>query len=138
MDSAQDPISVASIIPEMGSDPVAAVRAGLPYAALEHVRERLSVSDELFARVLGISTRTLTRRRKQGQLTTDESDRLVLLAEVAVLAIQAFDSTEAARRWLQTPHALLDGESPFDHMDTVAGIEEVKTMLYHIEYSLPA
>jgi hypothetical protein len=29
-------------------------------------------------------------------------------------------------------------ETPLDHMDTVAGMNEVKTMLYHIEYGLPA
>ena len=33
---------------------------------------------------------------------------------------------------------MLGGESPLDHMDTVTGMEEVKTMLYHIEYGMPA
>lgn len=129
--------SVASILPEVGSDPVAAVRAGLPYSALERMRQHLAASDELLARVLAVSVRTLSRRRKQGQLTTDESDRLVLLAEVFDLATRALDSEEAARQWLHQPHTLLGDESPLDHMDTVTGVEEVKTMLYHIEYTTP-
>jgi hypothetical protein len=33
---------------------------------------------------------------------------------------------------------MLGGESPLGHMDTVAGMEEVKKMLYHIEYGIPA
>lgn len=130
--------SPSFLLPEVGSDPVAAVRAGLPYTALERVQDRLEVSDELFAHVLGISSRTLKRRRKEGRLTTNESDRLVLLAEVTTLATQTFDSTETARRWLHEPHSLLGDESPLDHMDTITGIEEVKSMLYHIEYSMPA
>lgn len=130
--------AAASIIPEIGSDPVAAVRAGLPYTALEHVRDHLGASDALLAQALGISSRTLSRRRETGALTTDESDRLVLLAEIVALAQEALDSTSAAREWLRTPHSMLGGESPIDHMDTVTGMEEVKTMLYHIEYGMPA
>ena len=138
MTSSADTPTAASLIPEIGADPVTAVRAGLPYSALEPVREHLEASDDLLAQALGISARTLRRRRETGTLTTDESDRLVLLAEIVALAQQALDSAEAAREWLRTPHSMLGGESPLDHMDTVTGMEEVKTMLDHIEYGLPA
>lgn len=138
MSSFEEPTAASAILPEIGSDPVASVRAGLPYSALEHVREHLEVSDELLGQALGVSSRTLSRRRETGVLTTDESDRLVILAEVVALACQAFDSTDRAREWLLEPHSLLGDESPLEHMDTVTGMEEVKTMLYHIEYSMPA
>jgi putative toxin-antitoxin system antitoxin component (TIGR02293 family) len=138
MPTSEAPSTAASIIPEIDSDPVAAVRAGLPYAALEHVRDHLEASDKLLARALGVSTRTLKRRRETGTLTTDESDRLVLLAEIVALARQALDSAESARGWLRTPHSMLGGESPLDHMDTVTGMQEIKTMLHHIEYGMPA
>lgn len=138
MTSSADMPTAASIIPEIGTDPVAAVRAGLPYTALEHVREHLETSDDLLAQALGISARTLSRRRESGTLTTNESDRLILLAEIVALARQALDSGTAAREWLRTPHSMLGGESPLDHMDTVTGMEEVKTMLYHVEYGMPA
>jgi len=129
--------TATSVIPGIGPDPVSAVRAGLPYAAVEHVRGHLGASDEQLARALGVSSRTLSRRRETGTLTTDESDRLVLLAEIIALAQQALDSAEGARQWLCTPHSLLGGESPLDHMDTVTGMQEVKTMLYHIEHGMP-
>lgn len=138
MPSSEPPSTAASIIPEIGSDPVAAVRAGLPYAAVEHVQDHLEAPDDLLARALGISLRTLSRRREAGKLTTGESDRLVLLAEIIGLARRALDGAEAAREWLSTPHSMLEGESPLDYMDTVAGMEEVKKMLYHIEYGIPA
>lgn len=89
------------------------------------------------ARALGISTRTLSRRRERDTLTTDQSERLLQLAAIVALAQQALDGPAGARTWLQTSHALLGGESPLQHMDTVAGMDEVKTLLYHIEYGLP-
>lgn len=62
----------------------------------------------------------------------------MLLAEIIALARQALDSAEAARQWLSTPHAMLGGESPLDRMDTAVGMQEIKSMLYHIEYGMPA
>jgi putative toxin-antitoxin system antitoxin component (TIGR02293 family) len=59
-------------------------------------------------------------------------------AEVVARAQQVLDEAEAAREWLRTPHSMLGGESPLTHMDTVTGMNEVKTMLDHIEYGLPA
>jgi putative toxin-antitoxin system antitoxin component (TIGR02293 family) len=135
---ASSPETAASIIPEIGSDPVASVREGLPYAALVHVQEHLQAPEELLARALGVSTRTLSRRREDGRFTTGESDRLVLLAEIVGLARDAFDGMEPAREWLSVSHSMLGGESPLQHMDTIAGMQEVRAMLYQIEYGMPA
>jgi putative toxin-antitoxin system antitoxin component (TIGR02293 family) len=138
MPSTEASTTVASIIPEVDSDLVAAVRAGLTYAAVEQLQNHLEAPDALLARAMGISPRTLSRRREEGKLTTGESDRLVLLAEVVGLARRALGSEEGAREWLSTSHSMLGGESPLGHMDTVAGMEEVKKMLYHIEHGIPA
>jgi len=116
---------------------VAAVRAGLPTAALERLQSHLQVSDARLAPMLGISPRTLRRRRTAGTLSPDESDRLVLLAEVVALAQQALDGADPAREWLRAPHALLGGASPLDRMDTVVGMDEVTTMLAHVEHGMP-
>jgi putative toxin-antitoxin system antitoxin component (TIGR02293 family) len=109
----------------------------LPVTALHRVQEILQAPDDAMALALGISTRTLSRRRGTDTLTTDESDRLLQLAMIVALAQQALDGKEGARTWLRTPHSLLGGESPLQHMDTVAGMDQVKTLLYHIEYGLP-
>jgi len=126
--------SARSLLPELRPDPVAAVRAGVPTAALEH----LQVSDARLAPILGVSPRTLRRRRTAGTLTPDESDRLVCLAEVVALAQQALDGADPAREWLRAPQSLLGCATPLDRMDTVTGMNKVKTMLAHIEHGMPA
>lgn len=69
--------SAHSLLPELGADPVAAVRAGLPTAALDRLQTPLQVSDARLASLLGVSPRTLRRRRESGTLTPDESDRIM-------------------------------------------------------------
>jgi putative toxin-antitoxin system antitoxin component (TIGR02293 family) len=129
--------SARSLLPELGSDPVAAVRAGVPTTALDRLQSYLQVSDARLAPLLGVSSRALRRRRTVGTLTPDASDRLVLLAEVVALAQQALDGADPAREWLRAPHSLLGGASPLDRMDTRVGMDEVTAMLYHIEYGMP-
>lgn len=129
--------SARSLLPELSPDPVAAVRAGLPTAALDRLQSQLGVADARLAPMLGVSPRTLRRRRTAGTLTLHESDRLVLLAEVVALAQRALDGADPAREWLRAPHPLLGGASPLDRMDTVVGMNEVKTMLGHIEHGMP-
>ncbi len=130
--------SVEELLPDQATDPVDAVRSGLPYATLERVQRAMGLPNRLLAPVLSISERTLHRREQEGRLTPDESVRLLLLAEVGQLAFLAFDGVKEARSWLTNPHALLGGESPLEHMDTLAGLDEIRTMLYHIEHSMPA
>ena len=101
--------SARSRRPELGSDPVAAVRQGGPTTALDRLQSHLDVSDTRLAPLLGVSPRTLRRRRTAGTLTPHESDRLVLVAEVVAFAQRALDGVYPAREWLHAPHSLLNG-----------------------------
>ena len=85
-------------------------------------RDHLETPGNLLGRALGISAHTLSRRRDADTLTTDESDRPALLAKIVTLAWKALDGAE----------------SPFDCMDTAVAMPEIKIMLYHIEYAIPA
>ena len=101
--------SARSLLPELGSDPVAAVRQGVPTTALDRLQSHLQVSDTRLAPLLGVSPRTLRRRRTAGTLTPHESDRLLLVAEVVAFAQRALDGVDPAREWLRAPHSLLNG-----------------------------
>lgn len=119
---------------------VEGVREGIDLAALDAVRERLGLSQEIVERTLCVSARTLQRRRKGEQrLTPAESDRLWRLLHVFKLALAAFGGhEEAARTWLTTPKTLLGGETPLDRLDTEPGLREVEDMLTVIDETMAA
>ncbi len=131
------PDLIGSLLPRGERDRVRSIRKGLPYAALQRVKAVVDLSDEQLARVLLLSERTLARRKREGQLQPLESDRLLVLADIVRLAATSLDSIKSARAWLLEPHALLDGEAPLDRLDTSTGAEEVRALLYSIEYSMP-
>ena len=123
---------------QFDADAVATVRAGLDYAAFESLRDILGMTASEVAGLVGIPARTLARRRAEGRLSPDESDRLLRVACIVELACYVFEDEGAALKWLQTPHALLAQETPLQRADTGPGAREVERMLYTIEFSTAA
>ena len=119
------------------SDPRQAVRAGLPAPAFDALRDALGLPASALADALGIAPRTLSRRRADGRLAPDESDRLLRAARLTEMATAALGGVDAAAVWMTRPHALL-GEPPLRHADTAPGAREVEDALYAIEYSAAA
>ncbi len=110
------------------------VREGLGLSALDDVVAALNLGQAALQDVLGISVRTLQRRRKQGQdLTAVESDRLWRLLHIWQQSRRALASDDAVRIWLKTPHGLLGGETPLERLDTEPGLREVEDLLTTID-----
>ena len=112
------------------------IKAGLPYSALESVRERLSLSAPEAASVLQMPPHTLARRRQSRKLAADESDRLYRLARIAAQAVGAFGTEAKASTWLRRPNRALNGEPPFRLLDTDVGTRQVEDILGRIEHGL--
>ena len=122
--------------PRSGLDWVEVVRRGLPAAAVDSVRANLQVTQSELARTLGISERTLVRRKKEGTLNSEESAKLVRLARVVERAVQVFEDFGVALDWLQSPNTALGGVTPFSLLDTDIGAENVLDTLGRIEHGV--
>jgi putative toxin-antitoxin system antitoxin component (TIGR02293 family) len=119
-------------LPELGET----VRRGLPYAALEAVMRRLSLSREQVAEALHLPERTLARRKRERRLHPDESDRLFRLARIAAQATDVLGSPQKAATWLQSPNRALGGRVPLGLLDTDPGSRQVEDVLGRIEHGV--
>jgi putative toxin-antitoxin system antitoxin component (TIGR02293 family) len=118
---------------------VETVRRGFPWHVAGKLQEELAIRDEAFADVLGVSSRTLTRRRKgAGTLDKVASDRLYRIMRVARLAEAVFESAERGFEWLRRPQTGLGGVIPLSLLDTEPGFEAVESLLQRIEYGVIA
>lgn len=124
----------------LGSSPKSAlelvelVREGLPYGAWERVAKYLAVSTAEMSDALGISGRTLQRRKERDEaLSPEESERLLRVARVHTSASQVLGDDAAASEWLRSPNGGLGGRKPLTLLDTDVGAETVEGVLAQIE-----
>jgi putative toxin-antitoxin system antitoxin component (TIGR02293 family) len=116
-------------------DMVKLIRRGLPVGAVQFVLDsrRLTIA-ELDQIVL--PRKTLANRRRIGNLTPEQSDRLIRVARVLAAAEKTFGNQEKAGAWLRRPTRALGGECPLLLLDTDEGAREV-TALLRVHLDLP-
>ncbi len=109
------------------------IRRGLPVQELDALQSVLDLPMEKLAPMLGISKATLHRRKTQGRLGPDESDRVIRFARLMAKATEVLESEDAARRWLTSPQFGLGGSVPLDYALTEVGAREVEDLLGRID-----
>ena len=120
------------ITPKSGFDLAEIVENGLPTDSLALLREKgLSFSE---VSEIVISPRTLKHRKARGEhLSHEETDRLVRVARIAVLAEEVFGSHEKALLWLRSPDERIANRSPLSMLHTESGGRLVENMLWQID-----
>lgn len=117
----------------------AAVRQGLPVAALDRVLRDLAAAGIPQAVVYAVvgSARTLQRKRSaHTRLSSDESDRLARLARVMVRAEEALGTRGKGHRWLGEANRALGGVTPLSLLASDAGAQVVEQLLGRIEHGI--
>lgn len=115
---------------------VAAVRRGLPAGVVDALTGSLGVTQAHLAASLGISERTLVRRKSQGRLNVEESDKMLRAARTVERAAEVFEGLAPALDWLKTPNTALSSVTPFSLLDTAVGAEAVWDTLGRIEHGV--
>jgi len=127
----------------LGLDPVDTprlverVEEGFSFRELEHLRQNMGLSREEMAELVQIRPRTLDRRKKEGRLHPDESDRLLRASRVFGRAIALFEgNAEGALRWLSSPQGALGGAVPLEMARTEIGAREVEGLIGRLEHGV--
>ncbi len=112
------------------------ISAGLPYAALEALMKRSGLTRDEVSQVLRLPARTLARRKSEGKLSADESDRLARLGRILSEAIRILGDEENAVGWLREPILALGWVAPITLLDTDIGARQVEDVIAHIEFGM--
>src|ERR1700736_4423006 len=118
-----------------GGDLIEATRKGLPAISALRLAQAGGLSDQQLAGALGVSTRTLARKKGKSRLNAVESDRAVRLGRVLSLALEIFgNKRQATIEWLHDPIIALGGKAPVDFLDTDAGLRRLEQVLLQLDY----
>lgn len=113
------------------------VRGGLPYSMFDELVGAVGGSQRELAAIVGIPATTLARRKRSGTLTPSESDRLVRIARLAVMAVAMMHGDlGAAGQWLRAPHELLDRETPLARASTETGARDVEYLIGRLRHGV--
>jgi putative toxin-antitoxin system antitoxin component (TIGR02293 family) len=115
----------------------AAVEAGLPKAALEHVVRSITPEPRLQRQLMYKLIPEPTLRRRRRRLGLIESERIERLARIAALAQDIWDNEADAREFMTTPHPLLAGKTPADMTVTDLGARKIEDILRSLAFGLP-
>ncbi len=116
----------------------AAVQSGLPKSALRASVARVFPEGRERTDMLYRVIPEATYKRRRDQLRADESERTERLARVIATAEYVWDDADDARRFLTSPHALLDGQRPIDVALTELGARSIEEILWKLYYGLAA
>jgi len=122
---------IASIHEQIGR-----IHAGLSFRAVQNLQKALDMPMDKLASVLAMSRATLHRRKIQGKIDKDESEKLVRYQRLLKKAEDVFGGGDSAREWLTNPQTGLGNAVPLDFAKTEIGAREVENLLGRIEYGV--
>jgi putative toxin-antitoxin system antitoxin component (TIGR02293 family) len=112
------------------------IHAGLSFRAVQNLQKALDVPLEKIASVLGMSRATLHRRKIQGRIDQEESEKLVRYQRLLKKAEEVLGDAASAREWLTSKQTGLGRAVPLDFAKTEIGAREVENLLGRIEYGV--
>lgn len=112
----------------------ARVAKGFSYRTLERLQKNLDLPLSELAELVLISPRTLARRKQEGKLLPEESDRLLRISRVFAKALELFEGdAPAAGAWLEQKQPALGGAVPLTLARTELGSREVELLIERLE-----
>jgi putative toxin-antitoxin system antitoxin component (TIGR02293 family) len=122
-----------AVRPSSQMDFVKAGNDGIPKLSVSHLAEVLDVPMKDMATLLNLSYKTLGRKKETDILDSLSSSLSIEIAGVITRGLSIFEDTESFNRWLHKENRALQGQLPFDLLNTPTGIKMVGQVLGRIE-----
>ncbi len=117
-------------------DLVALGSRGVTKKAVSHLADYLSLSSKQVADLLPVTERTLHRYSPQQHLNQSVSEQVIHIAEVLAQGTEVFGEKAKLLLWLNTPHTVFSGKTPFSLLKSRFGAELVLEELGRIEFGV--
>ncbi|MCJ0742484.1 type II RES/Xre toxin-antitoxin system antitoxin [Pedobacter montanisoli] len=111
-------------------------RKGISKKTLLALAKKLSLTIEDLATVLHISERTLQRYTPSTLIKTEYADKAIELARLYERGAEVLGSSTAFTDWVKTPNYAINGEIPFNLLDTSIGFDIILDLLGRIEHGV--
>lgn len=117
---------------------IKSIRTGLSYAFFNEIKNITPFSDEDWADILNISTKSLQRYKQEANFLFKpiHSEKIIEITEVSLLGNEVFEDTAQFKLWLQTPNYALGNMQPLELLKDSYGKEMVMAELHRIDHGI--
>ena len=113
------------------------IEKGFSYDAVVRLHKASGLPVGSIAQLVRIPQRTMMRRKANGRLRPEESERLLRVSRVFEKALELFEGdADRARQWLTTPKKELDNVPPLQLARTEIGAREVEDLIGRLEHGV--
>ncbi|TDQ08605.1 type II RES/Xre toxin-antitoxin system antitoxin [Pedobacter metabolipauper] len=111
-------------------------RKGVSKKALISLVKQISLTIQEVAGIMHISERTLQRYAPATIIKTEHAEKAIELARLYERGVEVFGTMDNFNDWMKTPNYTLNGETPFNLLDTSIGFDLILQTLGRIEYGI--
>jgi len=109
---------------------------GVTKNAVSHLANYLSLSLKQIADLLPVTERTLHRYTSDQHFNPAVSEQVLHIAEILAKGTEVFQEKRKLLLWLNTPHKVFSGNTPFAMLSSRFGTELVLEELGRIEFGV--
>lgn len=117
---------------------ISAIRAGIPYPMFQLIQSYTPFTEEDWADLLGLSTKSLQRYKQSEEhhFKPIHSEKIIEIAEVTKAGLDVFGSMDKLRLWLNTPNFALGKMKPIELLRDSYGKEMVISELVRVSHGI--
>ena len=119
--------------PVSGLDFLYASVKGIPKSSIESLADVMDIPMKEMAGLLNLSYKTLARKKKTDVLGNLVSSLSIEIANTMAKGLAVFEDFEKLNRWMHKDNKALNGQKPFDLLNTPTGLKLVNQVLGRIE-----
>jgi putative toxin-antitoxin system antitoxin component (TIGR02293 family) len=115
------------------------IKEGIPYSLFNLIQHYTPFSENDWANLLDISTKSLQRYKQSSKhFKPIHSEKIIEMAEVTNVGLDVFGDMEKFKLWLDTPNFALGSLKPLELLSDSYGKEMVISELTRINYGILA
>lgn len=112
------------------------IRKGIPKKAIDHLMQKIGLSEAEMAQILHVSKRTLQRRAPREILNPEQTERIIELAKLYSKGEEVLGEIGQFSEWMDQKLLALGNKKPKDFLDTSIGIRILLDELGRIEHGV--
>ncbi|ATL48308.1 antitoxin [Chitinophaga caeni] len=116
---------------------ICVIRHGVPYSLFDKIQNFTPFTENYWADLLDVSTKTLQRYRQDDKsFRPIQSEKIIEMAEVTKIGLEVFGDIDKLKLWLNTPSFALGKIKPIELLKDSYGKELVIGELTRINYGI--